>query len=56
MKGYMDGYTVIQNKLITAPISHGAYRLGSYTIYLLWGQARMFSISKNFIRSIKQKC
>ena len=37
MKGYMDGYTVIQNKLITAPISHGAYRLGSYMLSICYG-------------------
>ena len=32
MEGYINGYTVIQNKLITAPISNGAYRLGSYML------------------------
>ena len=33
----MKGYTVIQNKLITAPISNGAYRLGSYMLSICFG-------------------
>ena len=37
MEGYINGYTVIQNKLITAPISNGAYRLGSYMLSICFG-------------------
>lgn len=37
MEGYMNGYTIIQNKLITAPISNGAYRLGSYISSICYG-------------------
>ncbi|MDQ0149246.1 helix-turn-helix domain-containing protein [Eubacterium multiforme] len=37
MEGYIKGYTVIQNKLITAPISNGAYRLGSYISSICYG-------------------
>lgn len=38
MEGYISGYTVIQNKLITAPISNGAYRLGSYMLSICYGE------------------
>lgn len=37
MEGYINGYTVIQNKLITAPITNGAYRLGSYMLSICFG-------------------
>ena len=53
IEGYINIYTVIQNKLIIVPISNGAYRLGSYILSICYGGPSQNTLAEALNKSVR---